>query len=113
MDIKSIVEQRILSIWEEFSDLELCKIPPLSLEVIDETGIVFIGINPSLSEEDRQGFLISENKEMGFYTLNTEGGGITSISISLLTYQNKLIYHGVISICCTCAKQIRIRLTIY
>lgn len=74
MDIKSIAEQRISSIWKEFSDLELCKIPPLSVEKIDETGIVFIGINPSLSEEDRQSFLISENKKMGFYTLNTEGG---------------------------------------
>jgi len=74
MDIKSIVEQRILAIWEEYSDLELCKIPPLSVEVIDETGIVFIGINPSLSEVDRQRFLSSGEKQMGFYKLNTEGG---------------------------------------
>lgn len=46
----------------------------MSVEDIDETGIVFIVINPSLSEENRQNFLISENKEMGFHTLNTDGG---------------------------------------
>lgn len=74
LNLKSIIEKSLTDLWEEFSDLELCKIPPLSVEVIDETGIVFIGINPSLSEKDRQEFLKNGNKEMGFYTLNTEGG---------------------------------------
>ncbi|MCX6237631.1 MAG: hypothetical protein NTY07_08765 [Bacteroidia bacterium] len=49
LTIKEITEQRILSIWEEFSDLELCKIPHLSVEKIDETGISFIGNNLSIS----------------------------------------------------------------
>ncbi|MFA9388755.1 MAG: hypothetical protein ACERKD_03055 [Prolixibacteraceae bacterium] len=74
LDIKQITEQRISEIWQEFSDLEMCKIPPLSVDEIDETGIVFIGINPSLSEDDRKHFFTNEEKAMGFYTLNTNGG---------------------------------------
>jgi len=73
VNIKQVTEQRILSIWEEFSDLELCKIPPLSVDEIDETGIVFIGINPSISEEERRRVLDSGEKKMAFYNLNHSG----------------------------------------
>ena len=48
MEIKPIVEKRITEIWQEFSDLEMCRIPPLSVDKIDETGLVFIGINSSI-----------------------------------------------------------------
>jgi hypothetical protein len=37
MEIKTIVENRITEIWQEFSDLEMCKISPLSVVESDET----------------------------------------------------------------------------
>lgn len=70
MKTKEIVEKRINDIWEEFSTNYYCQIPPLCVSEIPENGIVFIGINPSLDDKDKERLLNCVNKKVEFYTVD-------------------------------------------
>ena len=72
MNIKAIVEEKVNGIWKDYQDEPFCKIPPLSVSETLDNGIIFIGINPSLSEIERERLLGSKNASMEFYSLEQE-----------------------------------------
>lgn len=72
IDVKNIVEVKINKIWKEFSKNVTFGIPPLTIEKIPDAEIIFIGINPSLSLEDKNNLSNGSDKSLGFYNLNHE-----------------------------------------
>lgn len=73
MNVEKIVEAKVNRIWKEFEDQSFCEIPPLSVQEVSEKGIIFIGINPSLDENDRQLLLDRNDSKIDFYSLEKEG----------------------------------------
>lgn len=69
MNIKNLIEQEINDLWLNFSDLDICKTPPLSINEIPDSGIIFIGINPSLSNKERERLSNLRNRNCEFYEL--------------------------------------------
>lgn len=53
IDIQKMVESKINSLWGKHSDLDLCKYPANCTKEIPESGIVFIGLNPSMSAKEK------------------------------------------------------------
>ena len=76
MTIKHLIEEPIKNIWEKFSPLTK-NIPPLSVSSVPDDSIIFIGINPSLSDSDRKILEKQETKknDVGFYELPSEDKG--------------------------------------
>lgn len=74
METKTIIGDKINAIWKQFSNEECCHIPPLTVSYIPETGIIFIGLNPSLSEKDRQKIEHQNKteKELEYYSLDKD-----------------------------------------
>lgn len=65
MEIIKIIEEPVNKIWTKYEGLS--SVPPLSVSEVPENGIIFIGINPSLGEDDRLRLEKTENKEIEFY----------------------------------------------
>ncbi|MGJ8685751.1 MAG: hypothetical protein ACSHWW_14060 [Nonlabens sp.] len=51
IDIEILVKEKINELWKEFRIEEYCEFSPLSTSEIPSNGLVFVGINPSMSEE--------------------------------------------------------------
>jgi hypothetical protein len=49
MNLEILIKEKINSLWKEYKDEEFCQFPPLSMAEIPDDGLVFVGINPSLS----------------------------------------------------------------
>jgi hypothetical protein len=69
-NIPSLIQDKINNLWKKFSDLDICKIPPIASHGIPDKGIVFMGINPSLSEDERKRLFSKEEKKCEFYKLS-------------------------------------------
>lgn len=53
MDIKEKIEKEINNLWKEFSEFDFTNLPPLApKEIFCTNSILFIGINPSISDEE-------------------------------------------------------------
>ena len=74
IDVKKMVTKKINKIWSEFSEEITSNIPPLTIEEIPDSEIVFIGLNPSLSEQERRRLLAKGDKSLEYYKLNYESG---------------------------------------
>ena len=70
LDVRKIVENEINKIWEYSSKEVTFNIAPLTIEKIPDAEIIFIGLNPSLTEEDRNRLLKESNLSLEFYNLN-------------------------------------------
>lgn len=70
MKTKDIIEDRINSIWNEYSNFSFCRLSPLSVSEISETGIIFIGLNPSLDEKNRIELENCLDKSLKYYDLD-------------------------------------------
>jgi len=69
LDVEHIVKNEINQLWSKYSKEAYCEVPPLSIGKINNSSLIFIGINPSLSKESRKELLKRENKNCDFYTL--------------------------------------------
>ena len=70
MKTKELVENRINVIWNEYSNFPFCQISPLCVSEISETGIIFIGLNPSLDEKTRIELEKSSDISLKYYDLD-------------------------------------------
>ena len=70
VDVKKIVENKINQIWSETPAEVTTHMPPLTIAKIPDAQIIFIGLNPSLSPEDRSKLLKRSNKSLEFYALD-------------------------------------------
>ncbi len=71
MNIRDLIEQKINKTWKEFDNTKFTKFSPLAIEKISDKGIFFVGLNPSLSDEQKD-LLRQEktDKKCQFYTLD-------------------------------------------
>jgi len=65
MEIKEIIKEPINKIWKKHE--EFSNVPPLSVSEVPENAIIFVGINPSLGENDREVLSKEGNREIEFY----------------------------------------------
>ena len=66
INIQDEITEKLTSLWQEFEENEFAKIPPLSVSEIPKNSIVFIGLNPSISENEKK--RLTGNKiEIEFY----------------------------------------------
>lgn len=71
LEIENLISEKLTNLWAEFSKNEFSKIPPLSVSEIPKSSILFIGLNPSLSESERIR-LMESNVKIEFYKHNSE-----------------------------------------
>lgn len=69
-DLKEIIEKSVNDLWEKYSNEPFCEVGPLANDHIPPTGIIFIGINPSLSDSDKQLLKKEKPKSCQFYSLD-------------------------------------------
>lgn len=69
INIQNLAEKKINDLWSEFSGIELCKFPPNSSLEIPKSGLVFIGINPSMGVDERERLTIKNDLKCEFYKL--------------------------------------------
>lgn len=72
MKTKEIIENQINEIWNEYSFLPFCRYSPLTVAEIPETGIIFIGLNPSLDEKTKIELEKNSEKSLKYYDLDGE-----------------------------------------
>lgn len=76
INVEDIVKDKIKNLWRESSQKVTFNIPPLSIKEIPDAEIIFIGLNPSLNEEDKRNLLNEFNKTLEFYNLNHDSEDI-------------------------------------
>lgn len=54
IDVKSKIGQELNQLWEDFKEHEFCQYPPLAIDAIESKELIFVGINPSLSENQKK-----------------------------------------------------------
>lgn len=69
LEIENLISEKITNLWKEFSENEFAKIPPLSVAQIPNNSLIFIGLNPSLSEVEKIR-LLESNIKIEFYEHN-------------------------------------------
>lgn len=72
MKTKEIIENQINEIWNDYSFLPFCRYSPLAVSEIPETGIIFIGLNPSLDEKNKIELESNPDKSLKYYDLDGE-----------------------------------------
>ena len=72
IDIKSIVEDKINTLWKEFSEESYCQFSPNSIAEIPNDGLLFIGINPSITDEVKQKLIEKDDINCEFYKLSND-----------------------------------------
>jgi len=60
INIEHLVKDKINALWKEFEDEEYCKFSPNSIAKIPNDGLIFVGINPSLTDDVKR-ILIEKN----------------------------------------------------
>lgn len=70
MNTKELIENQINNIWNEYSNFSFCRYSPLSVSEVNETGIIFIGLNPSLDEKTRIEIENNTDKSLKYYDLD-------------------------------------------
>lgn len=51
IDVKILIHDKINDLWAEFCEEEYCKFSPNSIANIPSEGLIFIGINPSITDK--------------------------------------------------------------
>ena len=74
INVKEITTNRVNRIWNEYDEEITFNIPPLTIEKIPNSKIVFIGINPSLSKTDRIKLLERGDTSLEYYNLDYKTG---------------------------------------
>ncbi len=69
MNIQSLIENSINEIWQEFGSEEFCEFSPLSVTKDADSRLVFVGLNPSLPNSEKERLENEKNKKCQFYTL--------------------------------------------
>tara|TARA_B100001109_G_C18856513_1_gene471950 strand:+ start:766 stop:1764 length:999 start_codon:yes stop_codon:yes gene_type:complete len=72
MNIEGIVKAPLSELWDKYNAHKFTELPPLYPTVIKENGLVFIGINPSISEADRKQVLADGKNAIQTYDLHGE-----------------------------------------
>jgi hypothetical protein len=74
MNVLDKVKAGVNQIWIDFKDEDFCKLSPITVETVPSEGIIFIGLNPSVSDEDRIELEKVKNKEIQSYDLDIKDG---------------------------------------
>jgi hypothetical protein len=69
MNIELLIKKKINALWQEFSEEEYCKFSPYSSAEIPDDGLIFVGINPSLTDKVKERLLKKNNIECEFHRL--------------------------------------------
>ncbi|MFT5265851.1 MAG: hypothetical protein ACI8YQ_004608 [Polaribacter sp.] len=72
MNIQDLVESPINKLWKEHDNESYCAFSPISVDEIPSEGLVFIGLNPSLPEKEKERLIVKNDKQCEFYSLNKE-----------------------------------------
>lgn len=70
MELRPLIEEPINNLWEKYRANDFASIPPLSAASLPNAEIIFIGINPSLSEKDRIRLLKEGNRKLETYEMS-------------------------------------------
>jgi len=70
IEIRPLIENKINALWEEFKDEEYCQFSPSSIAEIPEDGLIFIGINPSMTNKVKQRLIEKNDISCEFNKLN-------------------------------------------
>jgi hypothetical protein len=70
INIKDIVKPKLGELWKKHQDQPFCALPPFYPKEIKEDGIIFLGINPSISESDREQVLSDGENAKQSYDLH-------------------------------------------
>lgn len=62
IDIKILVKDKINALWNEFSNEAYCEFSPNSIAEVPNDGLIFIGINPSMTDKDRE--ILTEKNDL-------------------------------------------------
>lgn len=69
INVEELIKDKINKLWVANKDKEYCKVPPHSIAKVPTNGIVFIGINPSLSEKEKKQLSLKKDKNCEFHEL--------------------------------------------
>lgn len=69
INIEELIKASINKLWIANKDKEYCTLPPYSVAKVPTEGILFIGINPSLSEKEEKRLLQSKDRNCEFHEL--------------------------------------------
>ncbi|MEH6659829.1 hypothetical protein [Leeuwenhoekiella marinoflava] len=67
INLKGIIGKDIDQIWEDFIEEDFCKYPPCSVESIELSDLIFIGINPSTNEKEKMRLNAKKDRSCEFY----------------------------------------------
>ena len=69
INIESLVEHRINQPWSEFKDEDYCQFSPHSIAEVPDSGIIFNGLNPSMTKKVRLKLIEKNDIACEFQTL--------------------------------------------
>ena len=70
MDIEILVKEKINALWKEFSEEEYCQFSPNSISEIPNDGLIFIGINPSMTDKVKERLIEKNDLNCEFHKLS-------------------------------------------
>lgn len=70
IDVKSIVEEPLNTLWEKYKNKIFRELPPLYPKEVKKNAIVFIGVNPSIKKGERKRIIENKENEPHFYDLH-------------------------------------------
>lgn len=69
MNIEVLIKEKINALWQEFSQEEYCEFSPYSIAEIPDDGLVFVGINPSLTAKVKERLIKKNDTQCEFHKL--------------------------------------------
>ena len=69
ISIELLVKEKINALWKEFKDEEYCKFSPNSIAEIPNDGLIFIGINPSMTDKVKKRLIEKNDINCEFHKL--------------------------------------------
>ncbi|MFS4491728.1 hypothetical protein [Maribacter sp. 2308TA10-17] len=70
IDVEILIQDKVNALWKEFSEEEYCQFAPNSIAEIPDDGLVFIGINPSLTDTVKERLVKDNITDCEFYKLS-------------------------------------------
>jgi len=69
INIETLIKEKINALWREFGNEEYCQFSPNSIAEIPNEGLVFIGINPSLTDKVKKELIEKNDINCEFHKL--------------------------------------------
>lgn len=69
INIELLIKDKINALWKEFEDEEYCKFSPNSIAKIPNDRLIFIGINPSMTDNVKRRLIQKNDINCEFYNL--------------------------------------------